>query len=175
MNQCCAYCGCGDIVENSTNMNPGPHQLLVTVRCAVTVYYLAIPLVAIRNPGSNTFDPQLLRIHIQNNQVFVAAGQNVPIQMNTATHFYVILIKLAVEENIVFAHIPEITTLKSNWRILICNRTGSDIKARDKTDNLGRFKQRTYEDYKGVIHIRHIVLDSLIEEAEIDADNQEAE
>ena len=62
--------------------------------------------------------------------------------------------------------------MRSNFGLLICNMTGSDLKIREKTRDNDKFKNRILSQFKGLLHIRHIMFDQIVDDKEIDADDQ---
>jgi hypothetical protein len=149
-------------------MDPGLHQLTIHIHCAVTIYVIAIPLVKIRlqNGKYNRFTVQGV---IQQNRQFVGVKLNTPIEINTANNLYILLIKRAEDDNDVFQHV-KIHLIRNNWRVLFCNQTGSKLKIREKTLDQDNYNTRTCKETRGLVHVRHIAFDSIIEDEENEAE-----
>lgn len=137
-------------------------KLTISIKCAITVYVLRLSLNHITN--GKKINKTFVKKSIEKNSEFRAAKLNEPFELDTKLGFYVLLIKRTEDDNDIFQDLPEIGLIRNNWRVLFCNRTGSDLKISTKTLEDEKFNLRNCQDFKGLISCRHVKFVSILDD-----------
>lgn len=148
------------------------HQLLIRIIGApLTAYAISIPLAAAHAQNGVQFDRVVVSNLIRANANWVAVVPNQPVLLDTNTHLTVICIKHADADNNVFANIPNIAVLRSNWRVLFVNAAGGEVRGRTQTDAGGSWKNFSIQRdaTRGLVHARTVEFKQYFEDNADDA------
>jgi hypothetical protein len=155
-------------------MDPNPaHSLTIIDQAGLDIYAIQIQLAAVQIPGTNTFNRAIVSNLIQTNANWVAIPYNQPVQLNTATYITVICIKPAGEPIGMFANIPNVNLIRSNWRVLFINASNRELRGKTQSDAAGPWKYFRMMRERGLLHVRTVVFTTLLDDDDDDADDNE--